>query len=279
MRPAPSTLPLSAPGAALALLAWASAGCSAPVVLSGTIDRPAIRDLWFSFDDRRLLIRTDAGFVLADMALLSAAEIGPAGGPDTTVWVSPVSDHFVEVDLPGKRARMLHGPTATPLSGLAGWGHRGLEDWFEKDMPPPHRPEATWSDWFTLGDAPPAAPAPPASEPEIPKAGDVLPADPAAFWIRFAAGRLIRDVEPTRTPTEAEVREALAAYDKSRAGFKLLNWSQAGRPAAPDELDSPQKRWRVHLRPNWNGNRYGVDVVREDMRTGKKLHLIRSGSG
>jgi hypothetical protein len=259
------------------LLSLFVAGCASPPVLVGTVDRPAVRNLWFSHDDRWLLIRTDREFVLADMSVLSAAVVGAAGGPDTDVWVSPVSNQFVEVDAAAGRARMLHALNSAALPGTAWLTHRTLEDWFIKGMPGPRRPQGTWTDWFVLGDA--TAPAPAAGEPIIPAGGSVLPADPLKFWIAFAAGRTIKDDDRDRVPAEAEIRAAFDSYSAGRAGFRMIHWSQPGRPRAPVELDSPRKRWRVHLRPTWGLIEYGVDVVREDLRTGKKHVLIRSGGG
>jgi hypothetical protein len=264
--------------ASSAAFAVAAVGCAAPVTLTGTVDRPAVRNLWLSFDDRWLLIRTDRQYVLADLSLLSTAVLGEAGGPDTDVWASPLSHHFVEVDAAGRRARMLFDLRSTPMPGVAWLTHRGLDDWVQRDMPAPHEPQGTWSAWFALAESPPpAVEAPPGTPPSIPAAGDVLPAEPLAFWTRFAAGRTVKDDDSDRTPTAAEVKAALEGYARSRADFRLVPWSSPRRPAAPAELDGPSKRRRIHLRPNWGVFGYGVDVVREDLRTGKKNYLIRSG--
>jgi hypothetical protein len=244
-------------------------GCGLPngLTLSGTLTEPAVTGVWFAHDDSRLLVRTAGEYHLVEIGGRSSWSAGPAT-PDSQVWVSPVSAHFVEADRSDGRSRGRLYDVKT----------------------------RAWTEWFALGDveAPPPADLPdlppPTDEddvgkPRLPKAEETWPADPLKFWIAVAAERMRAR---GKMIFEADVRNSAAAYDRSRAGFRLVNWSRPGRPSAPCELDSPRKLWRVHLEPVWEwdplsgaaalgaSDRYYVNIIRERLQTGRKDDLVDS---
>lgn len=233
--------------------ALSAVGCGVPnsIVLRGSVDEDAVRDVWFTHDGERLVIQTPAEFLVVDVGGRTGGPAGASAGGE--VWISPVSDHLVEADRAAGRARLCDLQTAT------------------------------WTDWFAIaaGEGLPDGAAT-GEGLRIPTAGETWPADAAAFWVACAAGRLPgADGKPL---SEAAVRTRWEAYRAARGSFRLIRWSRPGRPLAPSELDSPRRRWRVHLQPVWSSgvrrllspDRYVVDVVVEDLRTGRKRPLIDS---